>query len=312
MKLPVRILPLLLLSIGLSHARAQLTDPGLVLASRVYDEEADCSDAPPVCDALTLQDRTGIHEFLVYGYAADMGGILSADFSLDWPEAWTVLDWAACRAPLEAGDPAIRGDRLFFDLNDCDHWDTPLLRLVIDCPTPGRLRFSDQDAHLCATESQAFAMESYVEVGDFCGRLPRATPCEALACDDLAGSFGTPSLRTVIPQGSVWSDTLSASFRSCGSIPECDGGYNLECDRILSTDAEWMSVELLDSSGRTGRFVVTIDASALGAGEFDGRVYLDRGSSGCCTENCMGVSLDVSPVSPVIQNSWGTLKDRFR
>ena len=292
---------------------AQLNLTEIMITTRTYEEGSSCESAPEgSCELSTYQETTGVYEFLVHapvgGY--DPEGLAHAEFTLEAPGDWIVLEWEACRGAPQSGDPSLFGSRLVFDF-DCIPG-PPVLRMVISCPSPGRI--SVENPEISCGGFYIGPNTSYVDIGDFCGRLLIIDPCMGRTCEKSSGWFKTPFYQSELDAGSTTTDTLEVDVILCLQIPECDDDYVPYCFGQLTSSQPWVqATHLADQDPLVPQpFQLTLDASELTPGTYQAKVYLNEGSllGTCCQEVCMDVELTVTPPSPVRRKTWGGLKGR--
>ena len=303
----VASVPLLCLLISLpSSSSAQIQSIMLTITTEEWTGAFDC-EPQSACEGSTAQPTPGTYLFRIFA-GPEWDQAREAWFGLDFPDDFEILEWSLCQDGLISGDPAHPGDGLHFRGEDCFQTDLPVIQYVLDCPSPGRIQLAARDtlgATSCGGEFLDFWNDRYVEIGDFCGRLPQH-PC--WHCDDfygLAGHFQPATAAFRIEAGQVAVDTIQAWSPVYCTVPAECGWYQPTCLGSVSTDTRWIGLQSLSHLGTTHTYEVTVSATDLAVGHYDGRIDL-RGD--CCEPTCMEVDLDVLPPSPVLQGSWGDLK----
>ncbi|MCA9726346.1 MAG: hypothetical protein KC729_01605 [Candidatus Eisenbacteria bacterium] len=305
--------PLVLVLGVAGNAAAQLRLPEIVLGVRPYAESLTCDDAPRPCDAAYAADEIGVFEFLVYTleYARELR------FGLDWPAEWQVLSWETCHPGELDGDPTQPGHGFSFQFAGCTDGTIPILRIVMDCTVPGRFTSSphpstgdivllDCDGEL---HQSSWLEHIYVEIGDFCGRLPQSG---CVMCPESVVGFVDPALiQLEVVRGATVLDTVRVNAApKCFVLPEC-GGQDTDrpCFQGVSSGAEWLDVDLISEKGFDHWYRLTVHADALSLGEQRTRLQVMGGST-CCRPTCAEVVVQVveGPPDPTRRVSWGSLK----
>ena len=296
---------LIFLAGSLTPASAQIPLTGLSASCRAPDFEGACEDIPEGCDLSSYEPLTGIYEFLFHAYPVfDQGpGLGNVTFQLSAPQDWTVLDWSSCRGVLRSGDPTALGSEISMDFQDCIAG-PPLLRMLIDCPSAGRLGFSSIEISCDGRPTERWG--NYVDIGERCGRLSLDAPCQMLQCDVLAGHFSPSRVSARVEVGEQWSQTIQMWTGTCPSLPEC-GTLEWGCPvGAPGNGYPWIIISDLTPDYRS--FLLTLDATDLEPGYYEGT--LEMSASLCCRRNCMTVSLIVDKANPVVPRTWGSLKSR--
>lgn len=285
-------------------ALGQLLEPLLSLGSRPWTPSCTCMNAPVACSGDTYDPNPGPHEFdlsRVPGW-----GIPSEQVpvTLDWPAGWSLLGYEVCYGTLVSGDPGRPGTPLLFSFADCPVEDRPFLRVWLDCGTPGTFRVAPDQLQACGGGPQWEELGLWVDIGDFCGHVPRDHCSQCAYRSAQAGSFTPDQLTVTLPPGGAYVDTLEVrgdTGPQCGGLPECgcDGGG--ACFGGIFSEDHWLFAQALDyqpSSGyRTVHFRLSLSTLGLPAGTYHGRVWAGAGC--CCYSNCMPVTLMIAPVSAV-------------
>ena len=290
--------------LAISTASAQIPVPLVTVSARTFDASNTCDNAPWECNGATTVSTPGVMEFDVYGPEEGGSFLESVRFSLSWPEDWTALSWEMCAGgDLLDGDPGTAGSPITVGFSCEEHVGLPFLRLIIDCTTPGRFSIDpppgaeDVTGITCGGLLDSSWGPAYVEVGDYCGRLPIPTPCHGYCRGRLSASFDPPALAVTLTSGDEASEMVSVyglvDF-TCEGPWVCTGGGSEEipCFGGLSATEEWIEIELVAASPPWHDYAITVDAGSLPPGEYAGRVA----SSSLCTEcksNCMEISLVV-------------------
>jgi hypothetical protein len=283
-----------------SPALGQVPTAHLAVSVRADGPYNWCGDAPPACLGAGWVSTTGRMEFDVYlvpggDYPAD-----AARFCLTWPDAWEYVSSEICFGALVSGDPGIAESPLEFAFPECPYTETPFLRIVMDCPTPGSFSLACSPTVRVCGGGDWWIEENIgtrADVGDWCGRLPNH-PCDWCSMFyRRAAGFDPPNLEVTLPPGQVWSGLLHAwgdLGPECGGAPECGEGYGA-CFGGLETDVPWMSPTVLwppDDGHQYVPYMLRVDSYGLAPGRYEGSVVSQPGC-GWCRPNCMPVALNV-------------------
>jgi hypothetical protein len=288
-------LPLLVGAILFGSAQAQILLPGVTVSGRIFEKSNSCENAPDKCAGSAWISETGVCEFHIYPSWQIEAGSDSSKLALGWPEAWTVISWETCQAELVSGDPYVPESILLFAYDDC--WDfgysRPFLRMVVDCPTPGRFRIGTI-SHACGGDwvGEGGFQGYHVEVGEYCGMLIHG------GCDycprSLAGHFSPSSLSLVLPPGEAHVDTIDVSgdwVPPCPTIDECGDDFS-PCSDVVSEDIPWASVEEIEGGDHHRKYHLLVDAGDLVPGVYEDKIYLGA-ICDACESTCMPLKLTV-------------------
>lgn len=118
---------LLALISSASPSQSQVLDPHVSVNGKLFDGDGGCSAAPGRCSGPVSFDDVGTYEFFVY-IPREPFHVDSMRLALDWPESWSVLDWSACTAVLDGGDPSERRSLLELHFEPCRDDNQALLK----------------------------------------------------------------------------------------------------------------------------------------------------------------------------------------
>lgn len=203
---------------------------------------------------------------------------------------------------------------------DCAPRGDTVLRIVLECTSPGRFALGDHPSEgpaaalICQGPDSGWYTEPnwwpHVEVGDYCGRAPEI-PCDVCDPGGLVGYFEPNQTSFDLEIGQSTVDTLDVhATAECFTLPECGGG-SVPCGYYsgLDTDVAWILLQPVGGDQR--RMQRTVTAAGLEPGIYMARIWIV--SVGCCgSSNCEEVSLTVRQPPRVEGTTWGLLRWKFR
>jgi hypothetical protein len=322
-----RIAIVLAAGMTVSSAHAQVQPFGLSVSVEPYEGQDGCQ-LMLGCKGRTTAESPDVH--LVSIHLNPDGGVWypydGVRFTMSWPEDWLVEDTWLCGASLVDGDLTNPGSAIELELDECQYptgeaeASPPVIQLVLDCVTPGRFSVDGGEVRpqlrTCDSEGwrDDFNITGRIEIGDFCGRLPRAACGECDASDHLAGSFLSPPLDVALPLGEVHVDTVRVRGYICGGLPSLCGGVPSDepCLEGLVASVPWVQVSDLGMKGPDSLFEVTVTTEGLAEGLHETRIVAESVGCTTCFSNCQELRLGVLPPTPVTRTSWSQLKDWLR
>lgn len=315
------LLSLASLSLVGPAADAQIELPHLSLSVRSWKPDADCTDAPRVCEGRTSAPGGNTYIFDVY-LPVEYEPMAEIRFALDWPEAWDFVEWGSCEDTLVSGDPSVPGSGLWFRLSECrrSDWDAqPFFWIVLDCGVPGRIEIVNHPetgdyAVLSCDEGRwipdwAYHGYRYVEIGDYCRRRPILDdPCDYCLEEPGPVRFEPESLVVSVPQAGTHVDTVMVrgSGHCYPPIPECGGSSGdptFPCFTGVATGANWLAMRLIEETEYRHWYEVWFVAPTQNLGVYATLVN----AKGCCG-GCMNVAMEVTPAAGVRKTTWGRVK----